>query len=424
MKRIIIILLSLLLSDAVLGQKRTLIKGGNVHVGDGRVLNGASVVINGKWIELVIADGSLPQGKFDTIIDASGKEIYPGLMNTNNVLGLHDAEAVRATRDFSDVGKYNPHNRALIAYNTDNKIVPTIKTNGVLYTQVTPRGGVISGASSIMALEGWNWEDAVLLADDGIHINFPLRPNSTNGADEFKKARQLYESEVYELEKLFLEAKAYLSSSSSASVNVRFESMRACILGSARVYFHVNSAYDIMRAVTFAKGLQLKFPVIVGGAEAFKVTSFLKENNVPVMLRRVNELPDRNDDEVALSYKLPYLLYKDSVAFCFQLEGDMEAMNSRNLAFNAGTAVGYGLPMEEAIKSLTYWPARITGCDKWIGTIQTGKLASLFICTGNVLEIMNSEVLAAWIAGNPVTLNNQQSELYQKYLIKFGLQKQ
>jgi imidazolonepropionase-like amidohydrolase len=424
MKKSIIMLLALLFWNAALAQKRTLIKGGNVHVGDGRVLRGAAVLINGKWIEAVITDGKLPQGHLDTIIDASGKEIYPGLINTNNVLGLHDAEAVRATRDYSDVGKYNPHNRALIAYNTDNKIVPTIKTNGVLYTQVTPRGGVISGASSVMALEGWNWEDAVLLADDGIHVNFPLRPNTTAGAEETKKARQVYENEVYELEKLFSEAKAYLSGISGTNPNVRFESMRACIVGNARVYFHVNTAYDIMRAVTFAKTLQLKFPVIVGGAEAFKVTSFLKENKVPVMLRRVNELPDRNDDEVDQSYKLPYLLYRDSVAFCFQMEGDMEAMNSRNLAFNAGTAVGYGLPMEEAVKSLTYWPAKITGCDNWIGTIETGKLASLFICSGNVLEIMNSDVLAAWIAGNPVTLNNQQSELYQKYLIKFGLQKQ
>lgn len=424
MKKLTSIVLVLLISTTILAQRRTLIKGGIVHVGDGRVLQGASIIINGKFIEAIVTDGKLGDGKFDTIIDATGKTIYPGLINTNNVLGLHDAEAVRATRDFSDVGKYNPHNRALIAYNTDNKIVPTIKTNGVLYTQVTPRGGVISGASSIMALEGWNWEDAVLLADDGIHVNFPLRPNSTSGAEEFKKAKQAYENEVFELEKLFQEARAYLMSPPASNVNTRFESMRACIMGSARVYFHVNSAYDIMRAVTFAKQLQIKYPVIVGGADAYKVTTFLKENNVPVMLRRVNELPDRNDDDVDLSYKLPYLLYKDSVVFCFQLEGDMEAMHSRNLAFNAATAVGYGLPSEEAIKSLTYWPAKIMGCDKWIGTLEKGKLASLFICNGTILEIMNSDVEAAWIAGNRVTLTNQQAELYQKYLLKYGIQKQ
>jgi len=421
MRKLTIILSIILMVSSTMAQKRVLIKGGNIHIGNGEVLNQASIVIRGNIIESVLPKGQSPSTPCDTVIDVSGKEIYPGLINTNNILGLHDAEAVRATRDFSDVGKYNPHVRALIAYNTDNKIIPTIKTNGVLYTQVTPRGSVISGASSIMALEGWNWEDAVLKADDGIHVNFPLKPNSVVGSDAYNKAKMQYDREVEELAKLFTEAKAYLEQSSITQINIRFEALRNSLKGEGRVYFHVNSAYDIIRAVAFSNQMGLKHPVIVGGSEAYKVTEILRNANVPVMLRRVNELPDRNDEAVDLAYKTPYLLFKANVMFCFQLEGDMEAMQSRNLAFNAGTAVGYGLPEEEAIKAMTLYPAKIMGCDQWIGSIEQGKLASIVICNGNILEIRNSDVIMAWIAGKPVNLTNLQSELYQKYLIKYGV---
>src|SRR4051812_47486355 len=152
-------------------QRRIVFTNATAHIGNGTVIEQCLLVISGSTIESVSdMSGSIVPRDADTIIDLKGKHIYPALINTNNVLGLHDAEAVRATRDFAEVGDINPHVRALIAYNTDNVIIPTVKTNGVLYTQVTPRGGLISGSSSLMALEGWNWEDAVMLADEGIHV--------------------------------------------------------------------------------------------------------------------------------------------------------------------------------------------------------------------------------------------------------------
>lgn len=94
-------------------------------------------------------------------------------MNCAKYIGLQEAEAVRQTSDYYEVGEFNPHVRSLIAYNAESKILETVKANGVLYTQSTPRGGRIAGTSSILATDGWNWEDAVIKVDDGVHVNFP-----------------------------------------------------------------------------------------------------------------------------------------------------------------------------------------------------------------------------------------------------------
>jgi hypothetical protein len=184
---------------------------------------------------------------------------------------------------------------------------------------------------------------------------------------------------------------------------------------------HADNAKDIISAVNFAKKFSVKKPVIVGGKESFKITGFLKSNKIPVMLNRVNDLPDNVDDDVDLVFRLPYLLQKDSILFCLQMEGDMEAMQSRNLPFNAGSAVAYGLSKEEALASVTMNAAKILGVDKILGTIEEGKLASLVISEGDLLDMKTNSVVLAYIAGKQVNLVNRQTELYLKYKNKFNI---
>ena len=137
------------------------------------------------------------------------------------------------------------------------------------------------------------------------------------------------------------------------------------------------------------------------------------------MLNRVNDLPDRNDDEIDIIYSLPYLLQKDSVLFCLQLEGDMEAMQSRNLPFNAGSAVAYGLTKEQALTSVSLNAAKILGVDVLLGSIEVGKLASLVVSNGDLLDVRSNSVVLAYIAGKSVTLTNRQTELFLKYKNKY-----
>lgn len=395
------------------------------HIGNGRVIEMSLVAINHDKIETVsdVKGLRLNPANYDTVIDLSGKHIYPALINANNVLGLHDAEAVRATLDFSDVGIMNPHVRTLIAYNTDNIIIPTVKTNGVLYTQATPRGGLISGSSSLMALEGWNWEDAVLKADDGIHLNFPRMAerkwSEENGLQT--SVNKKYSEELNYLETFFSDARAYCLSAAAAEKNIRFEAMRPVFEGSANLYLHADKAKDLLGAINFAKKFRITKPVIVGGRESYKITAELRKNKVPVMLARINDLPDQVDDEVDLVYRLPYLLQKDSVLFCLQLEGDMEAMQSRNLPFNAGAAAAYGLTKEQALASITSSAAKIMGVDALLGTLEEGKLASLVVSEGDILDMTSNAVILAYISGKPVTLSNRQTELYLKYKNKYGI---
>lgn len=395
------------------------------HIGNGKIIENSIVVINKNKLEMVssVTGIRLNPSAYDTVIDLAGKHIYPGLINTNNILGLHDAEAVRATRDFSEVGYINPHIRTLIAYNTDNIITPTVKTNGILYTQATPRDGLISGSSSVMALEGWNWEDAVLKADDGIHLNYPkaITKKFTEEEGMSVASNKNYNTEINYLNKFFDDAQAYCLTTNVAEKNIRFEAMRGVFNGTQNLYLHAEKAKDIMSIINFIKKYTIKKPVIVGGKESYKIASVLKKNNIPVMLNRVNDLPDNTDDDIDMVFKTPYLLQKDSVLFCLQLEGDMEAAQSRNLPFNAGVAVAYGLTKEQALASITSNAAKILGVEKEIGTLEEGKLASLVVSDGDILDMKTNNIILAYVAGKNVGLTNKQTDLYLKYKVKYGI---
>lgn len=428
MKNLILISFTFLFCCQGLSQKNhkhIALINGVAHIGNGKIIESSIVVINNDKLEMVgnITGIKLNPSAYDTVIDLTGKHIYPALINTNNILGLHDAEAVRATRDYAEVGALNPHIRSLIAYNTDNKITPTVKTNGVLYTQCTPRGGLISGSSSLLALEGWNWEDAVLKADDGIHINFPRITERKFGDDGEVSTNQnkRYNEDISTLNKFLSDAKSYCSSAGAQEKNIRFEAMRTVIDGNSNLYLHADKAKDIISAINFAIANGIKKPVIVGGKESYKVTAELKKYKVPVMLNRIFDLPDNADNDIDIVYSTPALLQKDSILFCLQLEGDMEAMQSRNLSFAAGAAVPYGLSKEQALQSITLSAAKIIGVENKLGTLEEGKLASLIISDGDILDMKTNNIILAYISGKPVTLYNQQTELYNKYKTKYGI---
>jgi imidazolonepropionase-like amidohydrolase len=407
-------------------KNRVLLRNATIHIGNGQVIElGLVSFANGK-IQMVadVRGIKLDPSSFDTIIEADGKHIYPAIISPNTILGLQEAEAIRPTSDFSEVGNINPHVRSLIAYNTDSKILPTVKTNGVLYTQCTPRSGLISGSSSILATDGWNWEDAVLKADDGIHVNFP-RSVQKNGwwaepAPSGKNTK--FDEELLVLSAFFDEASFYCKTPpGNVESNVRFEAMRKVFDGTQNLYLHANSAKDMIQAVNFAKKYAVKKIVIVGGKDAWKITPFLKANNIPVMLSRLHDLPDLPDDDVDITYRTPALLAKDSVLFCLQIEGDMEAMQSRNLPFLAGTAAAYGLGKEQALQSITLNAAKIMGIDKMVGSLEDGKIASLVVSDGDLLDMKTNKVVAAYINGKPVNLVNEQQMLYEKYKSKYGV---
>lgn len=398
-----------------------LLLNGYLHVGNGEIVESALVGIRDQKISLIKNSLAYTYNKeeWDTIIDLRGKHIYPSFIAPNSTLGLTEVDAIRATRDFDEVGQYNPHMRSQVAFNVESKVISTVRTNGVLMSQATPRGGVISGTSSIMALDGWNWEDATILKDDGIHVNWP---NSTT--EWWNEEKPLAKNEKYEIEKqaiysFFEMAKAYAYSSKKENGDQRLEAMVDCFKGSKRVYVHANDLQQLNDIIDFAAKFELKFPVIVGGYDAYLITRLLKDAKIPVMLVRAHSLPTHEDDPVDLPYRLPALLQEGGVLFCLQNEGDMEAMNARNLPFLAGTAMAYGLTEEQAIQSVSANTCKIIGIDEEYGTLEVGKSATLFVSEGNALDMRTNQLTHALIRGQFMAVGNFQKDLYDKYQKKY-----
>ncbi len=424
----IFVLFALLFLGTAHAQKpaKILLHSGYLHVGNGEILESALIGIEDGKISLVrnsLAYRYDP-AYWDTIIDLKGGHIYPGFVAPNSTLGLTEIDAVRATRDFDEVGAFNPHVRAQIAYNVESTVISTVRTNGVLLTQATPRGGVVSGSSSIMKLDGWNWEDATIKADDGIHLNWPasLEGGGWWAEPAPKKPNEKYAEQLAEIKDFFEKAKAYAQEDTPEVTDGRWEAMRGCFDGTKRVYIHANELQQLQDIVDFVAEFDLQFPVIVGGYDAHLITRKLADAKIPVMIVRPHSLPENEEDAVDLPYKMAALLQKDGVQYCIQNEGDMEAMNARNIPFLAGTAMAYGLTEEEAIRAVSLSSCEIMGIDKMYGSIEKGKSATLFVSTGNALDMRTNDVTVALIDGSFVSMENHQTELYEKYKKKYAEQ--
>ena len=417
MNKFILTLIVILITINTMAQKPTLFIGAIAHIGNGEVIENSAISIKEGSFDIV-ADANLIRidpTAFDTIIKLYGKHIYPSFIVPNTTLGITEIDAVRASRDFNEIGGVNPNIRSLIAYNSDSKITKTIRTNGVLIAQVTPRGGLVSGQSSIMFLEGNNWEDAALKVDDGIHINWPNSYYTTGWWAEpgETKENKKYSKKIYELNRLFSKAKSYYSS--SEIIDLKMESMRGLFNGSKNLYIHANSANEIRDAIEFFENFKVNNLVIVGGEDALKVSNILVEKNIPVILNRVHRLPKSQDSAVDEPYIQAKKLQDKGILFCLSYEGDMEAMGARNIAFTAGTTIAYGLKYEKAVQSITLNTAKILGIDHLVGSIQSNKNATFFISSGDALDMRSNNVEKAYINGKEINLNNHQKELFNKY---------
>lgn len=419
--RITLVVLTLVLSAQIFAQDRILLSRATVHTGAGIKINQGLVGIENDKIVLVenALTYSLDKSQWDTIIDLRGKHIYPAFFAPNSKLGLTEIDAVRATNDFDEVGLFNPHVRSLIAFNSDSKVNATVKTNGVLYAQSTPQGGIISGSSSIMELEAWNWEDAVVKVDEGIHLNWPstLQGGGWWAEPAPKEKNKDYSKQVKRIEDFFKAAKSY--SQNHKDFDQRYDAMQSLFDGNTRLYVHADELKALTDVIDFVSEYEIQFPVIIGGYDAHMIARQIVDKNIPVIVKGGHTLPENDDDPVDLPYRLPKLLNDAGVLFCIQNSGGMETMNSRNIPFLAGTAMAYGLSEEEAVSAVSLNAAKIMGVGKSLGSLEAGKTASLFVSDGNALDMRTNNVVLAMIAGKFIALTNHQLELYQRYKKKY-----
>lgn len=396
-----------------------LILGATAHLGNGSVIANSAIGFEGGKLTLV-ADATtirLDRSKFATVYEATGKQVYPGFIAPNTNLGLAEIEAAKATIDYADIGQYNPNLRSIVAYNTDSEVIPTVRSNGVLLVQVTPQGGTISGSSSVVQLDAWNWEDAAYRKDEGIHLNWPQMRTFggwETGTPEMKKNDQ-YEKDVQALRRFFEEARAYAMQPAPEVKNLRFEAMRSLFDQKSTLYLHTDNVKTIQESVLFAESFGFR-KVLVGANDVWLVADFLKAHQVPVILNKTQSLPNREDEAVDQTFKTAAFLQEKGILFAFSNAGFWQ---QRNLPFQAGQAVGFGLSKEAAVSAITLNTAKILGIDQTCGSLETGKDATLFISEGDALDMRGCRVTAAFIQGRAINLDNKHKQLNQRFEQKY-----
>lgn len=402
------------------------ITNATIHVGNGQIIANGTIKVNNGKIEQVGANIAVPADA--KVVDGKGKQVYPGLILPITDVGLKEiGSGVRGSNDFLEIGEYNPTIRSIVAYNTDSKIINTLKANGILLACVAPEGGVISGSSSVVQLDAWNWEDAAYKMENGIHLHlpsfivrfgrrggFPGLPGAAPATDPVKEALD----KIAEIKEFFAAAKAYLQEPAHKETNLKYEAVKGLFDKKQKLFIYADQVKQMLAAIDFVK--QFGFDVVlVGASESWQIAGLLKQNNIAVILNQEHSLPSTEDDDVDQPYKTPFMLQKAGVLFA--LNDDNAESRYRNLAFNAGTAVAYGLTKEEALQAITLNAAIILGVADRTGSIEAGKDANIIISEGDVLDMKSSIITAAFIQGRQVSLDNKQHQLYERYKYKYGL---
>lgn len=397
--------------------------GATIHTGDGRVIVDGVVTFEGGKITYAgpkSGNSTWQQDKYKAIY-ADGKHVYPGMIAMGSTLGLTEIEAVRPTLDYQETGEYNPNARTLVAYNTDSRVIPTLRSNGILLAQIMPQGGIFPGQTSVVQLDAWNLEDAAYAADEGVVLNWPQPYNQSGwwaepGASNLNNE---YSKQVLAITRFTDDAMAYYQSTPSEK-NLRFESLKGVFDGSKRLYIAVHHAAAILDALNWVKKYNI-IPVIWGGRDSWQVTDALIASGASVVLKDVHKLPATQEEDIDLPFKTPAILKAAGIPFAIAVNGFWQ---QRNLPFHAGQSVAFGLTKADALAAITSAPAKIMGIADRTGTIRQGMDANLIIATGDILDMRTCKVTHAFIQGRDVDLDNHHKQLYKKYSDKFENQKQ
>ena len=397
------------------------LQGATIHtVADGVVENGTIVFENGV-ITAVGRDVAIPAGA--RVVDVSGKHIYPGLIDTYSTVGISEIGAVDVSNDTNELGDFNPNVRAELAVNGESRHIGTTRTAGILVTLTTPGGGLISGLSSAMNMEGWTWEEMSMKGAAALNVNWPNprpRRGGFGGFPGFGNQDQRgpsYAEQVQMLRDFFADARAYRDARAAGErvrSDTRYEAMIPALNGEIPVVVAADGVAQINDAITWAQEEGIRM-VIRGGQDAIHVADRLVANDIPVILTSTLAAPDRDYEGYDRQYTLPARLHEAGVKFA--ISGGSGAAYTNRLQWEAGVAVAFGLPEDEAVKAVTLNAAEIMGIADRVGSLEPGKDATLLITTGNPLDTM-SEVEQAYIQGRELDMMDIHRWFFETYMEK------
>jgi imidazolonepropionase-like amidohydrolase len=399
------------------------ITGATIYPVSGPAIPGGVIVFDNGKITAMGKDVQIPSDA--TTIDARGKRVYPGLISAYSSIGLTEVGSVRGTNDTRETGRINPNVKAEVSVNPGSEIIPVTRANGIATALVAPEGGTLAGRSALMMMDGWTWEDMVLKAPVAMHVSWPRMTLSRAWWMEQSDEEQKEEREKSQaaLKSAFDDARAYMVAKEGDKArgmsrhknDLRWDAMIAVFRGQLPVIVDADEIQQIEAAVAWADKEKLKL-IIWGGADAWRVADLLKARDIPVIVQGTHRQPSRRFDDYDDPFTLPAKLHEAGIRFCIAGGG---ASNERNLPYQAATAAAYGLPKDEALKSITLYPAQILGAADRIGSLEVGKDATLIITDGDPLEIP-THVERMFIQGRDVDLTSRHTMLYLKYKTKYG----
>ena len=399
------------------------LRGATIHTVTNGVIENGTILFENGVIRAIGTDVEIPTGT--RVVDVSGKHIYPGLIDAYSTVGISEIGSVDVSSDVNELGDFNPNVRAEVAVNAESRHIGTTRSAGVLVTLTTPGGGLISGMSSAMSLEGWDWEEMSMESAAALNVNWPNPRGGRGGRGGrgrgFGPGPQepppTYAEQVQQLKDFFAEARAYRDATAAGEevrTDSRYTAMIPALDGEIPVVVSADGAAQINDAITWAQeeGVRL---VIRGGGDAIHVADRLVANDIPVILTSTMAAPGRDYEGYDGAYTMPARLYEAGVRFA--ISGGSGALYTNRLPWEAGVAVAFGLPEEEALKAVTINAAEFMGISDRVGSLEPGKQATLLITTGTPLD-MTSDIEQSYIQGREIDMNDIQKHFFDKYMEK------
>tara|TARA_B100001029_G_C15060543_1_gene458069 strand:+ start:349 stop:1653 length:1305 start_codon:yes stop_codon:yes gene_type:complete len=425
MKKILILFISVIFSsNQIPGPEQPhpiLLRNGIIHTISNGIVYGPDLLFNNGKIISIGHGFEIP--KNTEIIDVSGKHIYPGLISAGSTLGLQEINAVRSTRDYAETGSINPNVKANVSYHPDSELIPVSRSNGILLSHVIPQSGRVPGISSMMLLDGWTWEDCTLKHPIAMNLNWPSMDLDFSPWN--KKSRKNQEKNRFnalnEIDELFNSVRAYQKLDKSEinfKYNPRLHALIKVLTGEIPLLIKANSVKQMESCIYWAENQNLDI-IILGGKDSWLITDLLVKKNIPIIFENVLSTPKRRYEDYDQPYKTPKILFEAGVKFCISNStSSFQTPHLRNLPYHAAMAASFGLNPEEAIRSITLSTAEILNISELVGSLESGKDATLFVSDGDILDI-RSNVELAFINGKRLDMSDRHKMLYNKYSQKY-----
>ena len=414
-----------------------LIRGATVHPVSGPEMKDGSVLVRDGKIVGIGHNLSSPRGT--RVIEGKGLHVYPGMINSATELGLAEINSIRESVDTGEIGDFNPQLRAEVAVNPSSEHIPVTRANGITTAIVLPMGAgrgegpprsgntresMITGQAALVHLDGWTWEEMDVKKSAGMAMRFPIVPSPPRRFGDgppnlarysYADSKKAYEAQVRDLRQFFEQSRRYQKAKAAKpagfKIDLKYEAMLPVLENKTPLVVLANRERAIGDAIKFADEQKVKL-VIANPKELGKAGAEMKARGVPAILGPTLALPEQDDDPYDAAYSLPNEFYKAGVKFAF---GSFDNEFARNVPYQAATAAAFGLPREEALKSVTINAAQIWGMGDKIGSIEEGKWADLVITDGDPLEA-KTQIKQLFIKGKNVDLDSKHKRLYEKYL--------